>query len=249
MSIKEKIADLKGKLGFAFLAVGFRLRRVYGHYPIQKPVDPFYLEVLADARFQASVREVSSLTLLDTERLANLWMLSQRTDPKGNILEVGCYKGGASLHLSNAHPERKIIACDSFRSFETVDPALDGIFNQRMFRDTSSEKVRELFRARGRQAEVIEGFFPASCQGKALAPVSFVHLDVDVYKANIESLTFLAQAGLLLDRSLIVVDGYNRREQGTNRAVAEFVRSNPRWVEFPMFPGQCLLVPATWFSL
>lgn len=248
MNIKERMESIKGSLGFAFLALGFRLRRVYGLYPIEKPVDPSYIEVLGDPDFQASVREVSKLSLLDTERLANLWTLCKMTDQGGNVLEIGCYKGGTALHLSNAQPERKIIACDSFRSFETVDPALDRIFNQSMFRDATKEGVTNLFRARNRPFEVIAGFFPASCAGKTIGPVSFVHLDVDVYKANIESLTFLAQEGLLMNRCLIVVDGYNRHEEGTNKAVSEFVRREPRWAAFPIFPAQCLLIPSTWFK-
>lgn len=248
MNIKERIEGFRGYLGFAFLAVGYRLRRVYGRYPILKAVDPAYVEVLGDPDFQASVREVAELSLLDTERLANLWTLCKMTDPGGNILEIGCYRGGTALHLSNAQPQRKIIACDSFRSFETVDPVLDRIFNQSMFRDATQEGVMNLFRARHRPYDVLAGFFPASCAGKTIGPLSFVHLDVDVYKASSESLAFLAQEGLLMQRSLMVVDGYNRHEDGTNKAISEFVRDNPRWAAFPIFPSQCLLIPSTWFK-
>jgi len=170
------------------------------------------------------------------------------TDPGGNILEIGSFRGGGALHLSNSCPGRKIIACDSFRSFEEVHPTLDKSFNQEMFTGTSKERVAALFISRKRNYEVIDGFFPASCAGKTLAPVSFVHLDVDVYKATLESLNYLEQERILLDRSFLVLDDYDRGAEGVNQAVAEFTAAHKRWRAIPLFPAQCLMLTAAWFG-
>ncbi len=234
-------------IGYRFLRLGYYLRQVRGDFPILKPINPFGVEVLGDPAFQASVREVADLTLLDTARLANLWRLCRTTDPEGNILEIGSFRGGGALHLSNSCPSRKIIACDSFRSFETVHPTLDKSFHQEMFRSTSRERVAALFISRKRNYEVIDGFFPASCAGKTIAPVSFVHLDVDVYKATLESLNYLEQERILLDRSLIVLDDYDRNAEGVNQAVAEFTAAHKHWLAIPLFPAQCLMLTAAWF--
>ena len=59
---------------------------------------------------------------------------------------------------------------------------------RQMFKDTTKERVAGLFASRNRKHDVIDGFFPASCAGRTIAPVSFVHLDVDVYQATIDSL-------------------------------------------------------------
>lgn len=241
----ERIRD---GIEYQFVRLGYRLRRVGGDFPIIKPIDPFGVEILADPAFQASVREVADLTLLDTARLANLWRLCRMADPGGNILEIGSFRGGGALHLSNSCPGRKIIACDSFRSFETVHPTLDRSFNQEMFTSTSKERVAALFTSRKRQYEVIDGFFPASCAGKTIAPVSFVHLDVDVYKATLESLNYLEQERILLARSFLVLDDYDRRAEGVNQAVAEFTAAHRRWLAIPLFPAQCLMLTAAWFG-
>ena len=235
-------------IGYRMSQLGCRLAAVRGDYPITKPIDPANVEVLGDRSFQASVREVANLTLLDTARLANLWSLCRRTDPKGNILEIGAYKGGWALHLSNCCPERKIIVCDSFSGFEALNADLDHSFEDHMFKDTKREKVETLFKSRGRRYELIAGFFPASCKGQNLTPVSFVHLDVDVYKATIESLLYLEREHILMDKTLMVLDDYDRKADGVNQAVSEFTTAYQKWLAVPLFPGQCLLLSQNWFS-
>ena len=239
---------LRDGIGFLLIQLGYHLRQVHGVYPIIKPIDPARLEVLGDPVFQASVREVADLTMLDTARLANLWKLCKLSDPRGNILEVGSYRGGGALHLSNCCPERKVIVCDSFRGFEALNSTLDKNFSGEMFKDTNKESVAALFSSRGRKHEVVDGFFPASCVGKSIKPVSFMHLDTDVYKSTIESLSYLEREHILMDRALIVLDDYDREAKGVNQAVGEFTSACPRWRVFPMFPGQALLLSAGWFA-
>lgn len=239
----EKVSN---GVGYRLLRLGFRFSRIQGDYPIRKPIDPADLEILGDPRFQASVNETADLTLLDTPRLANLWTLCRMTDPEGSILEVGSYRGGGALHLSNSCPNRKIIVCDSFTGFRTLHSEHDHRFTDDMFKDTSRQEVEQLFSSRGRKYEVVQGFFPASCAGRQLPPVSFVHLDVDVYEATRDALLFLQS--ILMKRGLIVLDDYNRHADGVNKAVAEFLSAQPGWWAFPLFPGQCLLLNREWFS-
>jgi hypothetical protein len=235
-------------LGYGLIQAGYSVLRVRGNYSISKPIDPSNVEILGDPAFKASVKEVSDLTLLDTGRLANLWQLCRLTDPAGSILEIGSYRGGGALHLSNACPHRKIYACDSFRGFEKLHPDLDKSFDMDMFVSTTKKAVEQLFESRKRNYEVFDGFFPASCAGKKIAPVSFVHLDVDIYKATIESLNYLEKEQILTSKPIIVLDDFHRTAEGVNQAVAEFTAANKNWISFPLFPGQGLLVHSNWFS-
>jgi hypothetical protein len=106
-----------------------------------KRMDEFHLEVLTDLKFQASVDEVKDITLLDTARLANLWQLCRMSNPAGSLIEVGSYKGGGAIHISNSCPDRTIFVCDTFEGFGdlTIDPSLDHLFAKERFRDTSFE--------------------------------------------------------------------------------------------------------------
>jgi hypothetical protein len=209
-------------------------------------VDPGHVEVLADPAFRASLEEVAGLTVLDLPRLANLWTLCQMTNPAGGILEVGAYRGGSALHLSNSAPHRRLFVCDSFSGFRSLDPSLDQLFTADMFLDTSSEAVEALFRSRNRPAAVITGYFPESCAEVGLAPLSFVHLDVDTYEATSAALEFLPSK--MTEQSLIVSDDYNRKAEGVNRAVTEFVRRNHDWIVLPVFPSQAVLLHDSWFN-
>ncbi len=146
------------------------------------------IEILYDKEFQASINEVKDYTLLDTSRLANLWILSKLSNPKGAMIEIGAYKGGGSLHISNSNPDRKMYICDSFKGFERIDENLDDLFKITDFKEATEQGVRALFNNKNRSFEIISGFFPQSCSNKKLQPISFAHMDVDVYKATKESL-------------------------------------------------------------
>jgi hypothetical protein len=239
---------MRRKLRSIYRLLGSKILGACPGYPIHKPIDTCQVEILADPEFQKSCKEVSKHTVLDTPRLANLWSLCRLTNPEGNIVEVGSYRGGGAMHLSNACPKRKIIVCDSFQGFEELDQVIDSSFTYDMFKNTTYQAVNQRFAGKNRDYAILAGFFPASCRANNvdISPVSFVHLDVDAYKPTIESLEYLQPR--MLDRSLIVMDDFNRGVEGVIRAVGEFTEKNPSWQSFPLFPSQGLLVHQSWFQ-
>jgi hypothetical protein len=46
---------------------------------------------------------------------------SDTADIEGDIIECGCWRGGMSLYLSFAFPDRRIWVCDSFAGFEPIE--------------------------------------------------------------------------------------------------------------------------------
>ena len=231
-------------------ALGYQISKtddVRSDVLVQKSLEPLGVEILFDdGEFRKSCIEAYPYTLLDTSRLANLWQLCRMSNPRGTIVEVGSYLGGGALHLANSCPQRKTFACDSFQGFEGLDEKLDTNFIDQDFRNTSRHTVQELFNSKNKDITVIAGFFPNSCRDIEIGPVSFVHLDVDVYKATIESLHYLSTK--MMPLSLMILDDYNRRADGVNTAVSEFIASNKAWNIFPLFPSQCLLVHRSWFD-
>lgn len=207
-------------------------------------IDPAGVELLADPEFQASVRECRPHTLLDTARLANLWMLSRISNPAGGVIEVGAYRGGGALHLSNAVPDRMVTVCDTFSGFAQYDATVDSNFRRDAFSDTSAAAVDQLFSAKGRGYRIIVGEFPASASGESLGPLSFAHVDVDLYSATIETLRYLSSR--MIDQSLIILDDRHRRAEGVDKAVDQFLDEDRRWLEVPMFPAQALLIDRGW---
>jgi hypothetical protein len=55
------------------------------------------------------------------------------------LIEVGSYKGGGAIHISNSCPDRTIFVCDTFEEFGDlpIDPSLDHLFARERFRDTT----------------------------------------------------------------------------------------------------------------
>lgn len=213
---------------------------------VKRPIDENKVQVLAEEEFRRSLKEINHYSLLDTDRLANLWEYCRLSNPKGAIFEIGSYKGGGALHLSNAQPGRPVYIFDSFKGFEEVDAKLDSNFNMTQFKDTSINSVMNLFVHKNRKFEIVNGFFPQSFEKAQFPDVSFVHLDVDIYKATIESLLFLDNK--MMDKSFIIIDDYNRNCEGVNKAVEEFIGQTDNWRVFPLFPSQGLLIHKSWFN-
>jgi len=220
--------------------------------------DPRYIDVLHEPEFQRSVESVRSYTALDTARLANLWQLSRLSNPQGNMLEAGVYRGGASLHLHNAAPDRKIFLCDTFEGFRglEMDDSLDKRFkpdfkpNPKAKRaactDTSAEMVHDLRSGSTRNFQIIKGIFPASDVNKDVKALSFVHLDFDLYSSTIETLQYIEP--LLIERSITVLDDYKCQADGVVKAVREFTASSRKWIVMPVYPGQGILLHRSWLD-
>ncbi len=226
--------------------VGLTVAEHDARFPVVIPLHPDHVEMLGDPAFIESCREVRDLTLLDTARLANLWSLSRQCDRRGSFIEVGSFRGGGALHLSNSDPDRQIFVCDSFAGFDHLDETLDSRFGSHMFTDTRRDAVEDMFRSRGRNATVLAGFFPRSADGVEVGPLSFAHVDVDVYEATRDTLRFICP--LMTNRSMIVLDDVGRHAAGVDAAISEFVAEQPDWLAFPLFPGQGVLFSRSWFA-
>ena len=219
-----------------------------GRSKVTKPIEESYVEILDDPDFQASVKEVSGITLLDTARLANLWMLSRASNPSGSLIEIGSYRGGGALHISNACPTRPIYVCDTFEGFADLkmDPKVDRLFWKEQYSDTSFETVKANWAGKGRDVRWVRGYFPESAANMEISNISFAHVDTDLYDSTANTLNYLQPR--LINRSIVVFDDYFRSVEGVIKAVSEFTQAHPDWVTFPMFPGQGLMIHRDWFG-
>jgi O-methyltransferase len=220
----------------------------YRNSKITKQMDESYLEVLDDPIFIASVDEVKKVTLLDTARLANLWQLCRLSNPAGSLIEIGSYKGGGAIHISNSCPERTIFVCDTFEGFGDLpmDPKLDHLFARERFRDTSFDFVKSHWSQKGRDVRWVQGYFPESATDVEIAGISFAHIDLDIYESTVNTLKYLRPR--LMDRSVVVFDDYLRGADGVVKAAREFSEAHPDWATFPMFPGQGVMLHRSWFE-
>lgn len=180
-------------------------------------------------------------TLLDTPRMANIWQLSQLTDPAGVVVELGVYRGGGSVLLGKACEGRELIVADTFSGFGEKHKGLseDNIFEKKEFINTSRNEVDSLLKSHFSNYSILEGYFPDSDVDGIVANVSFAHIDFDLYESTIQSLNYLAPRSN--SNAIFVLDDYRRDAAGVDLAVSEFLTENPEWIAFPIYPGQALL--------
>jgi hypothetical protein len=247
MQAQIEATGIKRLITSAFQGFGYDVVKL-GRSKLAKPIDENYVEILDDPAFQASVKEVSGITLLDTARLANLWMLCRASNPSGSLIEIGSYKGGGALHISNSCPTRPIFVCDTFEGFGDlkIDPGVDRLFKKEQFTDISFESVEAPWAGKGRDVRWVRGYFPESAENIEISNLSFVHVDTDLYESTAKTLAYLRPR--LIDRSVVVLDDYLRSAEGVVRAVREFTAAHPDWAAFPLFPGQGLMINRNWFA-
>jgi len=234
-------------LGKAGLSLARRLRwslmcRWNGWGVVKKPMDPRWLEVLTDPDFKTSMGEVRDISSLDTARLANLWIWCSMSEP-GTMVEVGAFRGGTSLHLSNRWPSRKIFVCDTFEGFASLrlDETLDTGISRGSWCNPDAAAVSRMFAERRRDAVVLAGAFPDSDHDGQIQDVSFAHIDVDIYDSCRNSLEYLSARAT--PGALFAVNDYLRETtRGVARAVAEFLSRHADWMAIPAFPGQALML-------
>jgi hypothetical protein len=104
------------------------------------------------------------------------------------------------------------------------------------------EKIREaLLRIRpAEKVHLVKGFFDRTLDaGLPREKCSLVHVDCDVYTSAKYVLTKLADRDLFQDGCVVLFDDWNCNRanpaMGERRALAEFLRENPRWTCSPWF--------------
>ncbi|HTL07529.1 MAG TPA: TylF/MycF/NovP-related O-methyltransferase, partial [Chitinophagaceae bacterium] len=107
----------------------------------------------------------------DYIRLSTLELVSheiQTKGLKGNVAELGVYKGKFARYINQYFPERRLYLFDTFEGFDNRDIAKEKSDNfskgDQDFSDTSVAAVLQLMPFPG-QCQPVKGFFPESAKG------------------------------------------------------------------------------------
>ena len=190
---------------------------------VQVPSVPEFLDILHDAAFQRSLREIKHITKYDTARLAHLWQLCRLSEPRGNIVEVGAWRGGSAIHLMNCQPEARFVIADTFHTSD--------------YEEVTGRLKRK---DRGKDLTVLKGVFPDSDSDGAVRDVSFAHIEVVFYVSCRRALEYVSRR---CSRSaVIVVNDVLRYPWGVSEALCEFGEAHPEWIAVPLYPGAAALL-------
>jgi O-methyltransferase len=111
----------------------------------------------------------------------------------GDVFECGVYKGGTAALirtlLEESRSEKKLYLFDTFEGMPDTNPDKDWHVKGD-FADTTIEEVRS-FVGGAETCVFRKGFIPDTFAGLDDATISFCHIDVDIYKSIIDSLSFV----------------------------------------------------------
>lgn len=171
------------------------------------------------------INRIGRNTCLPPNRLLNLYNVIRHI-PSGDLLEIGCWRGGSSLMISASaadnKPDSDVYICDTFTGVALAGEN-DNCHKDGDFGDTSEELVKSLLSEYNlTNATLIKGIFPKETGIKIESKrFSFVHIDVDVYEGYKEILHWLI--GKLNIGAIIILDDYAIVTcSGATKAVDEF---------------------------
>ena len=168
----------------------------------------------------------------DKVRLYNFWLQIQRIEKdriKGDVAELGVYKGDSAKLLHLMAPGRTLHLFDTFEGFIGTDLKPEtgeaSTYTSKNFADTSVNKVLKNIGGDLAYIKVHAGYFPQSADGLDDVVYSVVSLDADLYNPTKAGLEYFYPH--LAPGGVIFIHDYNHKWEGLMKAVDEFAATIP----------------------
>jgi O-methyltransferase len=197
---------------------------------------PFFNSLeLVSKQFQVSLlkfyREPEALVLIDEAfRKADLQMnpldayslyslVRMQANVPGSMVEIGMYRGGSAAIICHLKGDKKFYGFDTFEGLPSLGKEDEKWFRENQF--SAAQDLVAAYLAKFPEVTLTKGRFPESGSILNGERLSFVNLDVDLYKGMIDSLNFVWEK--MNDRGLILI--HDSHLGGVKKAVAEFLES------------------------
>ena len=164
---------------------------------------------------------------------------------EGDIVECGVWRGGFSIFLAHAFPNKNIWVCDSFQGFQPLENARHKYDKERHTPEythnhvgplgISLEEVKGHFKTYGLEDDprirYLKGFVKDTLPKSGIEKISLLRIDVDAYSATLETLEELYDK--VQEGGWIIIDDTNLYEAIDALKVFFNQRNLPLWVYHP----------------
>jgi len=176
--------------------------------------------------------------ILEYNEAYQIYMAVQKVKKiEGDIAEVGTFRGVSAKLISEAENKKKIHIFDTFEGlpklsrFDDSDHFFQGQFS-------SSLNDVKAYLKNYKNVYFYKGLFPLTSDPVKKVKFSFVHLDLDLYQATLDSIIFfyprMNKGGMMISHDYI-------NSPGVRKAFDDFFQDKPESV-IEMSGTQCLIV-------
>ncbi len=205
-----------------------------------------YAPWLSDKLFLNTFNKVKKESLVDLYRCYGLWdIIHNLKDTKGDLIEVGVWKGASSIIIAQAlkklKSKSKFYMCDTFCGV-VKSSNKDTIYKNGEHSDTSLELVQnKIDKFNFKNIKVLKGIFPEETSKFIKSKtIKFIHIDVDVYNSAKDIVNWVWPK--LVKNGIIVFDDYgSRRCSGITKYVNKLKKEKDKFV-FYNLNGQAIVI-------
>lgn len=182
-----------------------------------------------DNEFIEILDKIKKVANLDFDELYTIYSSLKATyDIKGDIAEIGTYRGGSAFLLGKFSNSKKLYLFDTF---EGLPKGLNDLKNEPKMgwlSNTSVDQVRKFVLQSGietNKLNLIKGFFPKSAKGVLdnQNKYSLVHLDTDMFEGTYSALNYFYPR--LNEGGRIIIHDFNCCGcPGVKKAVTQFMK-------------------------
>lgn len=197
-------------------------------------------------KVKRNIIDICSHDLVRRDMIVLLLRTIVENETKGEIAELGVYKGETAKLIHHYCPERILNLFDTFEGFAENDVSKenDQIKNSesvKHFKDTSIDSVLNFIDSKNSNVRVFKGYFPETVNKKLEKTVfSFVHLDADLFVPTKNGLEFFYSR--VSPGGIILIHDYNAWP-GCRKAVDEFFSQKKEFpIPMPDKSGSAIIV-------
>lgn len=177
--------------------------------------------------------------LMEINEAYQVYMAVKNTKKiKGNIAEIGVYRGGSAKIICEAKEDKSLHLFDTFEGIPELSKWDTGDYHKGELQ--ASLKDVKSYLNKYRNVYFYKGLFPSTAKPIRNKKFSFVNIDVDIYESTLNCLKFfytrMNPGGVIISHDYI-----NKNAAGVRKAFDNFFKDKPEPI-IEISGSQCLIV-------
>ena len=193
-----------------------------------------------DNSFAKIYSRLNSLTLLDEKRFFTIFsILQQLKNINGDILDIGCMRGGVGMMMSKINLKGNTYLIDTFSGFKEEEK----YHKKDIFVFTGiTELKNNIKNFKLKNINVLKQKFPNEKELKKIKKLKLCHIDVNTFRSTKNSYNYVKKK--LIKGGFIVFDDYGifGVEQVTEFVNKIKIKDKKKFYFINNYMGQCILI-------